>query len=344
MCQVTPDALKIEDQIKGSKLRRIAYNGEKKNKDNLILQSAIRLSLLELVEKTEQPIGKINFTKNVVNESMFYQYSEYGLPRPLFPNIHMQGIYSIDFDRTINRDPLITKTEKEYFIEPENRPIVMREVQEHLSPNNIHFIKHKMGTLQIKQGKKLLTRVFGSNDLALSQLNKYILNRAKQHWNWFVNPEYEKIVELNCKTISNTYSANAKIVSYSRGSTNQTVSSIRKTAIDNLIDLITNMILNKVENIKYKKHLWRYQINALQSVDPRTLFKNVFYIGRIKYSSGKFYCEDTSYVQEDRDAIEVLNFQGIEALTNYDALGIVGKITTVNDKPFLAIEGILILR
>ena len=210
--------------------------------DGLILQSAIRISVLELIEPKDQPIGKYNYTKDVVNESMFYQYGNYGLPRPLFPNIHKRGIYPTDFDRTINEDPLITKNSKTYYIEPENRQIIREEALNYLSPSNIDYIKNKMKNLRTRHGEKLHTSVFGTNDLALSQLNKYILNRAKQYINWYINPKHIDYISTISKSISKSAASNLPIVAASYEKSDQITKSSTQTVIDDSCVLISNMI------------------------------------------------------------------------------------------------------
>ena len=309
-----------------------------------ILRAVIRLSLLEIVQLAGKPVSKFNFVKTVINESMFFNYDKYGLPRPLFPNINKRGIFSIDFQRTIDEDPLIIKNPISYDIAPENRELVYEEVKKTLKPENIEYIKNKINNLKIRYGDYLLTQVFGSKDLAKNQLQKYILNRAKEYFHWIISPDYLKTVDTNIRVILKSNSDSLNELTYPYETQESTIDASLKTATEDMIDVLTVLLRDKVTNIDDNKQLWRYQIHALNGIDRRVFSNYVFYVGRITYQNGTYYCEDARYTLEETDKIQVKTFEGLLSLTNFDSLGIIGKVTTINDVCVLIIHGVFYLR
>ena len=98
------------------------------SEDFINFQACARMTLLTALEINEKPVGKLDFTKNIFNELFYYYYDEIGLPYPLIPNVYIDGIESIDYERWYLDDPLISKDKNNFDIPNGFKGIVLDSV------------------------------------------------------------------------------------------------------------------------------------------------------------------------------------------------------------------------
>lgn len=304
-------------------------------------RSIIRLSLSQVTQKAGKPVKKLNFVKNIINGPIFREYKNIGL-KWVFPiNFNMYGIFPIDFSRTVSLDNIVEEAKSTYYIKPEMRSIVLSDAKKHLTDSQILYLEKIIENTLNKKGITLSLLNYFRTSIADSQIVDYILVKSKQPDKWIFNDDWIDTVPI--------YRYNEKIDSrISNESTTlgfetskeETVS--RKTEATRILhSIIQNLIKNKKGNIKSGK-LWRYQIHALNNMKNHDdIHHAVFFIGKIYKEGSKYYFKDAIYTFTEEDKIQLEEFNGIEKLTSFNLLGLVGQPSLENATKKIYVKGIL---
>jgi len=314
-------------------------------------------------EISNAPLEIISNMK-LLNDLGFKSYREFGLPSPIYPNIHRYGPYSIDTERWRYSDPVLV-TEGKYLTIPNGfKNKILEESEKILGKDVVNLISEKIKAKVVCYGSNFSAWRWSfkqkwvekwskwegennsfmvyekkKNSLGDIQIEEFVTQRSINTENWILNPKF--IEELELRERSESFEFNLPL--FGSYSTAEVIVPSKELEAKKLCSKILCRMLREKKELFKNNQAWRFRINKMnvkKRINLYDLRGLTLYIGNFVSLQGKLFFVDTYYTREESDYVLVEPFEGINNITS-PVVALLGKIFYENEEVKIFPMGIL---